>query len=49
MPTVLCLAQLNRKAEDSKDNIPRLLHLRESGSIEQDAAAVMFVHRAEYY
>lgn len=46
---VLCLAQLNRQAEVSKDNRPRLNHLRESGAIEQDADVVMFVHREEYY
>jgi replicative DNA helicase len=46
---VLCLAQLNRQAEDSKDHKPRLSHLRESGAIEQDADVVMFVHREEYY
>jgi replicative DNA helicase len=46
---VLCLAQLNRQAETSKDNKPRLSHLRESGAIEQDADVVMFVHREEYY
>ena len=46
---ILCLAQLNRQAETTKDNKPRLSHLRESGAIEQDADVVMFVHREEYY
>lgn len=46
---VLCLAQLNRQAEEGKDHTPRLSHLRESGAIEQDADVVMFVHREEYF
>lgn len=46
---ILCLAQLNRQAEDSKDHLPKLSHLRESGAIEQDADVVMFVHRDDYY
>ncbi len=46
---VLCLAQLNRQAEVTRDNKPRLSHLRESGAIEQDADVVMFVHREEYF
>lgn len=46
---VLCLAQVNRQAEDAREHRPRLSHLRESGAIEQDADVVMFVHREEYY
>lgn len=46
---VLVLAQLNRQAEATNNNRPRLSHLRESGAIEQDADVVMFVHREEYY
>ncbi len=46
---VLCLAQVNRQAEDAKEHRPRLSHLRESGAIEQDADVVMFVHREEYF
>ena len=46
---ILCPAQLNRQAEVSRDNRPRLNHPRESGAIEQDADVVMFVHREEYY
>jgi replicative DNA helicase len=46
---ILCLAQLNRQVEATRDNKPQLSHLRESGAIEQDADVVMFVHREEYY
>ena len=42
---VLLLAQLNRKGEESNRE-PILSDLRESGSIEQDADIVMFLHQS---
>jgi replicative DNA helicase len=42
---VVALAQLSRAVELSKPAIPKLAHLRESGSIEQDADVVMFLYR----
>ena len=44
---VLCLSQLNRAVEQTKPAIPKLSHLRESGSIEQDADVVMMLYRKE--
>lgn len=42
---VLALSQLSRAVEQSKPAIPKLAHLRESGSIEQDADIVLFLYR----
>ncbi|MBI5793882.1 replicative DNA helicase [Candidatus Uhrbacteria bacterium] len=42
---VLALAQLSRAVELNKPAIPRLSHLRDSGSIEQDADVVLFIYR----
>lgn len=42
---ILLLCQLSREVEKRPDPTPMLSDLRDSGSIEQDADIVMFVHR----
>lgn len=42
---IVVLAQLNRVSEQSGDKKPKLHNLRESGSLEQDADGVIFLHR----
>ena len=42
---VLSLSQLSRAVEQTKPAVPKLSHLRDSGSIEQDADVVLFIYR----
>ncbi|CUW33428.1 MULTISPECIES: replicative DNA helicase [Streptomyces] len=46
---VIAAAQLNREVEKREDKKPMMADLRESGSIEADANAVILLHRPDAY
>ena len=46
---ILALCQLNRENTTRGDKRPTMADLRDSGAIEQDAGAIILLHRPEYY
>ena len=46
---MLAVSQLSRAVEMRPSHRPQLSDLRDSGSIEQDADVVMFIHREDFY
>ena len=46
---ILALCQLNRESTTRSDKRPTMADLRDSGAIEQDAGAIVLLHRPDYY
>ncbi len=46
---LISLAQMNRDSDKRTEKRPQVSDLKESGSIEQDADAILFVYRDSYY
>ncbi|MFI8200869.1 replicative DNA helicase [Streptomyces sp. NPDC085942] len=46
---IICCAQLNRGSEHREGKIPQTSDLRDSGQLEQDASAIVLLHREDAY
>ncbi len=48
--TLVAISQLNRAVDTQEgDKRPRMVHLRESGQLEQDADVILFLYYQDYY